>query len=372
MSKHATHLEKLGELSEAEAMHSRVFETLQQELGILHEKTLKSAETLGRILRSQGKLDRAEALARKVLEKCELLCGTNHASTIRCMLVLASNLQGLGRTEEAEVLWRHALQLQEARLGAHNSETHEAMLGLAQMLVCRNELEEAEVLLRNVQFWRELELGLESPHTRNCMNQLAQVVHFRGNLDEAEALFRRALVSTGLSRASTEHFEIENQSMTGLIEVLEAKGNTVEAEAFRSKFCETHEPDVRPPTAEALQEPRQTHRPCSSRLPDPLSLAKKAFPQHQVEVPDVLTLAEKETLGMFFSLDEQSSNGTASCDRHFGVGGAACHRTILHTPEMPEADDPRLMLATLARRAASANTEANTRIFGQDMRTAVA
>jgi len=347
MSKHATHLEKLGELSEAEAMHSRAFEALQQELGISHVETLSSAETLGRLLRSQGKLDRAETLARNVLEKCELLCGASHASTVRCMLALAFNLQDLGRTEEAEALQRHALRLQEAQLGAHNSETHEAMLGLANMLVCRNEFDEAEVLLRNVHFWRELELGLESPHTRNCMNQLAQVVHLRGNLDEAEALFRRALVSPGPSRANTETFEIETQSMTGLIEVLEAKGNTAEAEVFRGKFCQTHEPDVSQRRAEALQEPRQTHSPCSPRLPDPLSFATQTISRHQIELPNELTLAAKETLEMFVSLDVQSSNGTTSCAKHFGHNGEACHKPVSHTPEMPEADDPRLMLAPI-------------------------
>jgi len=291
-------------------------------------------------------------LARNVLEKCELLCGTSHASTVRCMLALASNLRGIaGRTEEAEALWRRALRLQEARLGAHNTETHEAMLGLAHMLVGRNELDEAEVLLRNVHFWRELELGIESPQTRNCMNHLAHVIQLKGNLAEAETLFRRALVSPSLSRANTEQFEIEAQSMTGLIEVLEAKGDVAEAETFRRNFCQTHGPDVQQPRTEAVQEPTRSHGALSPRSPglsDPSSLTIGPCSQHQVEVPKELSLTEKDALSILLSLDGQSSNGTVNCAKHFGHNGSGYHWPASHTPELPEADDPRLLSAAMA------------------------
>lgn len=92
----ATTLHKLGELTQAEALHERVLEGRARRFGNLHLDTLTAKSNLAWTLHALGELERAGQLAQEVVDTSRQLLGAAHPLTFSAEGALVQTLRAQG------------------------------------------------------------------------------------------------------------------------------------------------------------------------------------------------------------------------------------------------------------------------------------
>jgi serine/threonine protein kinase/tetratricopeptide (TPR) repeat protein len=186
-----------GDAKEAVAALDRAVALFTGELGPLHEKTLRSTESLIGAMRAVGladSLESAEALAHAQLALCEQAFGPEHTNTIRALNVLALTLEDRAQPGAArdayESALEHALHLQPPDPPLVES----IQLSLGQLHVRAGSDAEADVLINAVVDGRRERLGPHDAKTMAAENFLAMLYQQMERNPEAAALFEDLLV----------------------------------------------------------------------------------------------------------------------------------------------------------------------------------
>ena len=184
---YANFLERLGRLSQAEAMYERAGEFATPENRKWESKSLNG---LGLIYQIRGDLDQAEAMLRKSLEIDEELGNREGMATAYGNLGLI--YQARDDLDPAEEMHRKSLEIDE-ELG--NREGMAAQYGnLGLIYGARGDLDRAEEMYRKSLEITE-ELGIRET-SANQYGNLGNIYGTRGDLDRAEEMYRKSLEIT--------------------------------------------------------------------------------------------------------------------------------------------------------------------------------
>ncbi|SIO58871.1 Tetratricopeptide repeat-containing protein [Singulisphaera sp. GP187] len=228
-------LSHLGRWDEARTLLTRSLAEARRTLGHSHATSLRTAEYLAEVHRTQGRLQEAESLYRSSLGAARLASkpdpdimfsarfnlgdvflqegrfdeaetlyrglvdeqrrskGPEHPSTLTTLNNLGVSFEKQKKYAEAEQIFRESLATDRKILGARHPDTVTALYNLGHVLNQQGRFEEAEPLFRQSLEARRQSLGTEHPSTLYVASSLAALLRTRGRLDEAETLLRRCL-----------------------------------------------------------------------------------------------------------------------------------------------------------------------------------
>ncbi|MCZ6689309.1 MAG: serine/threonine-protein kinase [Planctomycetota bacterium] len=222
----------LGKYAKAERQLRAQLEICLRVSGGENLQSLRSMNSLARVLADRGKYSEAEPLYRRALDTQSRVLRKDHPDTLASKNNLAALLLTQGRHSEAEGHFRYVLESQRRLLGEGHRDTLYSMNNLGSLLRARGEYPEAERLQRAV-----LEVSLNSPDDKPddipiLMNNLAETMSAQGRFSEAEPLLRRVLkIQRNLLGAG---HPMTLRSRSNLAAVLAAQGKNKEAErSFR-------------------------------------------------------------------------------------------------------------------------------------------
>lgn len=228
-------LSHLGRWDEAQTLLGRSYFEARSALGRSHTTTLRSAEYLAEVYRTQGrlqeaegiyrssladaqrasppdpdivfsarfnlgdvfiqanKLGEAESLYRKLADEQRRNKGSEHPSTLTTLNNLGVSFEKQAKYVEAEQVFRECLGIDRKILGERHPETVTALYNLGHVLSKQTRYAEAEPLIRASVEARRQAFGSEHPSTLYFTSSLAALLRARGRLDEAETLLRPCL-----------------------------------------------------------------------------------------------------------------------------------------------------------------------------------
>lgn len=187
-------LTQQGQYAEAEKLQRETLQIRRRVLGAEHPDTLVSISQLASILYNEARYPEAEKFAQDALDAQRRVLGPEHPDTLWSMDILASVYFDEKRLPEAESLYREGLDIRRRVLGPDHPDTLALMDGYATTLAEENRREEAEKLLRETLDIRRRVLGPDHRDTLMSMNNLANMLFMEGHYPEAGALERETLV----------------------------------------------------------------------------------------------------------------------------------------------------------------------------------
>ncbi len=182
-----------GRIKDAEPIIQRVLSIAERSDGQDRPEVAVDLNNLASLLRELTRFTEAEPLLRRALAIWEQNRGPEHPDVASALNNLALLLQATGRLDQAEQLLRRALAIWEQNVGPAHPSVASALDNLAALLTETNRLSEAEPLLRRALAIGEGTYGPDHPDVAIRLNNLALVLQETDRLDEAEPLFRRAL-----------------------------------------------------------------------------------------------------------------------------------------------------------------------------------
>lgn len=226
---------RLGRITEAEEVHSRVLRIRENVLGLDHPDTLESCHGLQQPLFRMGRKEEALALLQRAadgrcmvlgvddpsalksramlieglavcgqeeefdrvspatIEDCTRFLGDDHPTTLSARHAYAYGVDRFGRAAEAEPLARQALADHERVRGLDHPKTLSVVHLLGGTTAALGRWEEAIQLTQRSVQGRERGLGAHHPFVMEGSSQLAHCLAGAGRLEEAQSLARRIL-----------------------------------------------------------------------------------------------------------------------------------------------------------------------------------
>jgi len=183
----------IGELQKAEPHLRRAVALRKQVLGLDHEDTLRSQNSLAVLLAALGNREEALPLFEETLKLRKAILGPDHINTLQSMGNLAHFYWSVGKSDLAVPLFEETLKLQKAKLGPHHRDTLHGMNNLASGYQAAGKPDLAVPLLEETLKLRRAMLHPNHPDTLTSMSNLASGYLAMGKLDLALPLLEEAL-----------------------------------------------------------------------------------------------------------------------------------------------------------------------------------
>lgn len=202
--------------------------TVETEFGDDPEIAARIRATFGSTYRHLGLFDKAEPYTREALAKQTEIFGPADVETIRSLNSLSKLLQAQERWAEAETSARDALGRAERALGLDAPESLDALANLGSLLTLQGLLEEAEVIRRRSMDAHIRVFGEDHLESITAIGNLGVLLGYRGDNVGAEPLHRRCL-ELAQRFLGPEH-SVTMTAMGNLAQHLEQTGRASEAE----------------------------------------------------------------------------------------------------------------------------------------------
>ncbi len=183
----------LGHFPEAKKILESVLDTIKGDPVGLSFLQADARTVLSRVLLDSGELDQAQALATTLYEETKAKSGSEHPSTLTALTDLASVKEKKGLFDDAEKELNEALGGYRKVFGERHPTTITVLNNLGQMLETEGLYDNAEPLLRQAATLSEQVFGKRHPTTLTAQNNLALLHESQGNFDKAEPLYQQAI-----------------------------------------------------------------------------------------------------------------------------------------------------------------------------------
>jgi tetratricopeptide (TPR) repeat protein len=184
---------KLGRLTDAEAVRDKLLNIYRGWHGGKHPKTLTAMSNLAVTYWTQGQFEHSVALEEEVLKARIETLGTKDPTTLSAKTNLASTYWSLGRLPESVQLDEEVLQARRELWGANHLKTLRAMTNLALTYHALGRLDKSVELHEAVLKERRELLGPDHPDTLQTMGNLASTYDEQGRWDHAVTLNEEVL-----------------------------------------------------------------------------------------------------------------------------------------------------------------------------------
>lgn len=201
-------------------------------LGLEHEDTLQSLNTMGTFLFRRGRpedIREAEGVFRNVVTSRSDLLGPRHPLVANAQNNLANLLDDMDREEEAILLFREAIETYRQSLGVEHSSVANSLFGMAEAYEDLGNLQGAEEALRSSLAIDERNLPPNHLFLASTRLRLGEVLLARGRASDAEPYFRRAVNSLNQESPSNNETDLRIRALVGLAECLLEGGQGEEA-----------------------------------------------------------------------------------------------------------------------------------------------
>lgn len=192
-----------GDLTGANAIHTRVFETRRRTLGEDHPDTLRSINEWYETAGLHGRSDLAAVpLLRRAVESSRRILGEDHPQTLRALANLGMSLAEQRKLEEADPLLTHAAERAREILGDRHADAIICAVRLGILRKEQNRCLEAQAILSRALEATALTFGEKHPLTIDARITLAGIYLRRGDeraaVSEYEQSFQRSVDRYGL------------------------------------------------------------------------------------------------------------------------------------------------------------------------------
>jgi non-specific serine/threonine protein kinase/serine/threonine-protein kinase len=223
--------QKLDLHEEAIGHLSAVLETRRQIFGDRHPDVLVSMNDLAWAIHDQigDYNERAEQLAREALERGRTLLGSEHPTVARSLYILGDQRYHQGDYVPAERYCLEALAIQRKVFGEVHIDVARTLNMLARIYSDSKDFENAEKYHRDVHDILSSLSPEGHPDLTENLQGLGRLAKRKGKLNEAEALFREAIRNERSLHGGIRVSAWEAQSMINLGDVLNDKGDYVQA-----------------------------------------------------------------------------------------------------------------------------------------------
>ena len=244
----STYLVKMGSVSEAEMIMTKVTSSFRVVLGDDAPETILAINSLGTHRIMLGRLDEAEPLVRESIERSKRVFGEGHPRVPATMNNLAYLLLRRGAVDEALQVSRDAVELQSSKLGVDHPDLIQSRVNLGSLLASTRRFEEATVSMTSTLEASKRVLGERHPHSLRLLNNLGGMLTEQGRIDEALPLIEESLKHKRDIQGPEHHDTL--RSMINLATIYHQQGNVDQAielftqvYAVRSRTLDSTDPD---------------------------------------------------------------------------------------------------------------------------------
>ncbi len=223
-----------GAGTDAEAPFREALAIRRRVLGDEHELTVASLGNLAACLHSQGAYDQAETLYRQGIDLERRIHGNDHLELAWHLHNLGALLRDTGRYDEAEAVLRRSLELKRESLGGDHPQVGFTLNALGKLLYLAGKYKQAEAMLRETLAVYAGTMDDQHPRVSEAKISLGAALAARGDYAAAEPFLRAGY--HGLRERAFPGDERRLEALTILIELYEALGKSVDAEAYRAEL----------------------------------------------------------------------------------------------------------------------------------------